>query len=281
MNWKGVLRLINVKEFIGLYTDLVFKHIFGKEENVVDLLNSYYDYIGVSESVYLVQLNRQCYVQKDNINRKDNYLDILGFLTDGTMINVEMYNNFSVVEKKKSLTYASSLYGNQMEKKESYNDVKKVISLNFVNSKLSDYKNLVSIHNLKDLVTSVKYLDEDIEMIVVCLDNVSEIEYSKDEPRFITWCRLISAKTSEDFCKYAKGDEKMTKVYNEMKAYTSDPVFGKFIQNDNWKIESAELRGKEQQAMNTAKAMFKEKCNINLISRVTNLSINELKKLDY
>lgn len=88
---------------------------------------------------------------------------------DGTMINVEMYNNFSVVEKKKSLTYVSSLYGNQMEKKESYNDVKKVISFNFVNSKIKDYKNLVSIHNLKDLITSVKYLDDDIEMIIVCL----------------------------------------------------------------------------------------------------------------
>ena len=65
--------------------------------------------------------------------------------------------------------------------------------------------------------------------------------------------------------------------------FINDPEIISLVHDDSWKIESAELRGKEcgkaEGILETAKNMLKEKCNPALISKVTNLSISEINKL--
>lgn len=267
-------------EFIALSEDFVFKHIFGNEEYVTDLLDSYFEYLNVDERVDIIRVSKQSYMQKDNIHKKNVYLDIIAYLNDGKIINIEMYNKFSKVERKKSLSYASQIYFNQIMKKETYGKIQKVISLNIIANGINkDYAELVSVNRLTDLVNSLNYVDDDIEMVLVCLDNLSKIPYARGEARFLTWCRLISAKTRREFHKYVKGDSLFMRVEEDLEKYISMPEIGDFYHNNNWKIESAELRGEEKRALETAKIMLQEKCNINLISKATGLFIDTINAL--
>ena len=61
--------------------------------------------------------------------------------------------------------------------------------------------------------------------------------------------------------------------------FINDPEVISRFHDDSWKIVSAEQRGETKGKIETAKNMLKEKCNINLISKVTNLSISEINKL--
>lgn len=85
---------------------MVFKHVFSHEQITKDFLNFYLEYIGSDLSI-----------QNDNIKLHDYYLDIMVVLSNNEMINLEMYNNFSEVECKKSLSYASMLYSHQLRKR--------------------------------------------------------------------------------------------------------------------------------------------------------------------
>ena len=44
------------------------------------------------------------------------------------------------------------------------------------------------------------------KMLLIRLDILDKISYSKYEERFIRWCRLVHAKSKEEAIKIAKGD---------------------------------------------------------------------------
>ena len=73
--------------------------------------------------------------------------------------------------------------------------------------------------------------------------------------------------------------------------FVRDPEMIKFFHSDNWKEESAELRGREEgreeglelgreeEKLETAKEMLKNNCDINFISKITKLSVPKIKAL--
>ena len=129
------------------------------------------------------------------------------------------------------------------------------------------------------------------KMLLIRLDILDKISYSKDEERFIRWCRLINVKSKEEAIKIAKGDEIMEKTIEYVEDFINDPEVISLFHNDSWKIESAEERGEErgekrgkkegrtEEKLETAKNMLKEKCSPKFISKITNLPISEINKL--
>ena len=124
--------MVETKEFVWLTNDLVFKHVFSHKEITLDFLNSYLEFVNAEVRVTDILITPQRYVQNDHIKLHDYYLDICVVLSNGEIINLEMYNNFGITECKKSLTYASMLYSHQLKKQETYDNAKKVISLNIM-----------------------------------------------------------------------------------------------------------------------------------------------------
>lgn len=120
-------------------------------------------------------------------------------------------------------------------------------------------------------------------MLLIRLDILDKISYSKYEERFIRWCRLVHAKSKEEAIEIAKGDEIMERTIEYVEDYINDPEVISLFHNDSWKIESAELRGEERGEekgiIKTAKNMLLKKYSPKEISEVTNLSISEINKL--
>ena len=163
--------MVETKEFVWLTNDLVFKHVFSHKEITLDFLNSYLEFVNTEVRVTDILITPQRYVQNDHIKLHDYYLDICVVLSNGEIINLEMYNNFGITECKKSLTYASMLYSHQLKKQETYDNAKKVTSLNItsgnydgVNDKLINKYELVNENNHKLL------LKDGLEILLLRLD---------------------------------------------------------------------------------------------------------------
>ena len=280
--------MTETKEFTWLTNDLIFKHIFSKKEIIKDFFNSYLNYIKSPLSITTVKVTKQKYMQNSNIKLHDYYLDIVLILSNEEIVNIEMYNNFGETECKKSLVYASHIYSHQLRKNEPYKNIKKVTSFNIMNGDFNlSNKDIINKYELINVINHEKILNESIELLLIRLDILDKIPYSIIEERFIRWCRLMRAKSKEEAMKIAKGDEMMEKTIEYVENFVNDPEIISLFHDDAWKIESAELRGKEcgkaegkaEGILETAKNMLKEKCNPALISKVTNLSISEINKL--
>ena len=272
--------MIETKEYIWLTNDLVFKHIFNNKEIIKDFFNSYLKYIKSDLTISNVRVTKQKYIQNDNIKLHDYYLDIVLVLSNGELVNIEMYNNFGETECMKSLAYASHIYSHQLKKNNPYKNLKKVTSFNIMsgNYKLSNNE-IINKYELINVINHEKILKESIEMLLIRLDILDEISYSIIEERFIRWCRLIYARTREEAMKIAKGDELMMSTVEMVDDFINDPEVISIFHDDSWKIVSAEERGKTENKLEIAKNMLKENCSPKFISKITNLSISEINKL--
>lgn len=280
--------MTETKDFIWLTSDFVFKHIFSNKRIIKDFYYSYLKYINSDLTISNIRVTKQKYIQNNNIKLHDYYLDIVIVLSDGELVNIEMYNNFGETECKKSLAYASYIYSHQLRKNNPYKRLKKVTSFNIMNGnyKLSNNE-IINKYELINVISHEKILNESIEMLLIRLDILDKISYSKSEERFIRWCRLINAKTREEIMEIAKGDELMMSTVEMVDNFINDPEVISIFHDDSWKVVSAEQRGKDKGIvegekkglLKTAKNMLKENCNPEFISKVTNLSISEIKKL--
>ena len=272
--------MTETKEFTWLTNDLIFKHIFSKKEIIKDFFNSYLKYIKSDLTISNVRVTKQKYIQNDNIKLHGYYLDIVLVLSNGELVNIEMYNNFGETECMKSLAYASHIYSHQLKKNNPYKNLKKVTSFNIMsgNYKLSNNE-IINKYELINVINHEKILKESIEMLLIRLDILDEIPYSIIEERFIRWCRLLYARTREEAMKIAEGDELMMSTVEMVDDFINDPEVISIFHDDSWKIVSAELRGETKNKLETAKNMLKENCSPKFISKITNLSISEINKL--
>lgn len=288
--------MVETKEFVWLTNDLVFKHVFSHKEITLDFLNSYLEFVNTEVRVTDILITPQRYVQNDHIKLHDYYLDICVVLSNGEIINLEMYNNFGITECKKSLTYASMLYSHQLKKQETYDNAKKVTSLNItsgnyvgVNDKLINKYELVNENNHKLL------LKDGLEILLLRLDISDKIEYSINKSRCIKWLKFMNCKTYEEALNMAKGYKIFMSTVDIVKSFVSDPEVMNLFDRDKLKEESAEIRGREygilegkdlglkegqrKEKLETAKNMLKENFSFEQISKITHLSTSEIKKL--
>ena len=288
--------MVETKEFVWLTNDLVFKHVFSHKEITLNFLNSYLEFVNTEVRVTDILITPQRYVQNDHIKLHDYYLDICVVLSNGEIINLEMYNNFGITECKKSLTYASMLYSHQLKKQETYDNAKKVTSLNItsgnydgVNDKLINKYELVNENNHKLL------LKDGLEILLLRLDISDKIEYSINKSRCIKWLKFMNCKTYEEALNMAKEDKIFMSTVDIVKSFVSDPEVMNLFDRDKLKEESAEIRGREygilegkdlglregqrKEKLETAKNMLKENFSFEQISKITHLSTAEIKKL--
>ena len=111
--------------FVSLTDDIMFKHVFSHPHVMIDLLNSFFDYIGENKKIINIRLEKDKSMHGTNIYSKIFYGDIVAILEDETIISVEMYTEFGQEEYNKSTSYLSRLYGNQLKRGQKFIESKK------------------------------------------------------------------------------------------------------------------------------------------------------------
>lgn len=275
--------MTSLVDFTGLTDDLAFKYVFSHQELLEDLFNSYLEYLSYYKEK-IITVMPEAFMQALKKNKRNFYGDIVAINSKGNIYSIEMYNKYNLEQVKKSLSYMTRLYSNQLNAKESYGGAKKVTSLNFVKGNyLNKDNSLVRRYVLKNVISNEELEINNLEYVIIYLDQIASPKYNKCKLRFYKWLKFIKEDNMENLKKIAKGDKVMEQSLRYVQEFLSDPEIEAIYGRDNEKkregIQEGIQEGYQESRNNMAIEMLKDKVNLKTIAKYTKLSLKEIKEL--
>ena len=297
------------KEEMQLTVDYAFKRVFGRNGNE-SILKDFLESILDIEIKSITIQNPE--IPKNIKNSKVGILDIRAEVNGDEITEVEMqvHNQYNI--DKRSPTYLTKIYSEQLNEGEPYIKVKKVAVINILNFnyyKRNSYHSVArmmfeeSKENEKvDLgyIVEDKYATKDLEMHFIELP-----KFRKKDPdmsnKLEQWLCLIC--DEEDKIKMAESkNEEIEKAKKELEKLAMNPEDRELYElrlkaiRDEMNIRysgyvdgmadgmaegeaKGRAEGKNERNIEIAKNMLKENVNIQFISKMTGLNLEEIEKL--
>lgn len=280
----------------SLTNDLLFKETFGNPHNIKALeylLESYFDYPeGFLKGKLAV--NYESILEKTRLNDKSIRGDLIVIVDNNLFVDLEMYSEFTKFSLKKSKTYIMRIYSTQLNRGDNYNQIRKVTQINFVdNIKIKIDEEVLTEHYLIN-----KELSDDFELDIARLDLIDKKGYNLSD-RFRKQLEFLSAKSYEERKIIAKGDEILMDLNAWLEEYKNDESLREFFDAKKWArfegyynghdegmeqgieqgIEKGIEQGENNKAIKVAKKTLKETSDLEFISRITDLPLKEIQKL--
>ena len=269
------------KKFISLLSDTTFKHFF-KIEDYKEFFNTIIKPIINMDikdfKLYDAELN-------SGNEKRDYRLDILlvSDLVD-LVISIEMNQFPSEETKYKDRLYVYALLAKSLNSGEDIKK-KKVIQINF-NKEKHPYVSKGSFY-LMDKVTNREI--KDFEIYEVYLENYKGIRYNGDNKEE-AYLSLFTANSYEELREIAGDDKEALKIVDELERLGLDDKFGLAYDNEimqkkmintarSWGYDDGKADGLEEGKKTIAKNLLKDGIPIEVVSRNTGLSIEELNNL--
>ena len=224
-----------------------------------------------------------------NKNIVNSDADIL-LESNEAIVNVEINTSTSKSIQNKNNAYVCQLILRQLKNMEAYkNKLKKVYQINLNNYDISRDNRFIVVNRLIDIKTHREY-HPILEIIDVNLAKLQKEDYNKLKKNEIEYLLyLLVCNDEEELRKVYNGDDLMEKMIDEAKILTDN--FDLLLYYDREKLkkqeeyELGEEAGKEigiaKRNKEIAVNMLRENMDVDIISKVTGLSIediNELKK---
>ena len=274
------------KKFISLLSDTTFKHFF-KIEDYKEFFNTIIKpFINMDIKdfkLYDAELN-------SGNEKRDYHLDILlvSDLVD-IVISIEMNQFPSEETKYKDRLYVYALLAKSLNSGEDIKK-KKVIQINF-NKEKHPYVSKGSFY-LMDKVTNREI--KDFEIHEVYLENYKGIRYNGDNKEE-AYLSLFTANSYEELREIAGDDKEALKIVDELERLGLDDKFGLAYDNEvmqkkmintarSWGYDDGKADGLEEGAkakeIEIAKNFLKDGIPIDIVSRNTGLSEEELEEIN-
>ena len=281
------------EERMQLTVDYAFKRVFGKNGNesiLKDLLESI---LNIEIKSITIQ-NPE--IPKNMRDGKVGILDVRAELNGDEITEVEMQVQDQHNIDKRSPTYLTKIYSDQLKEGEQYIEVKKVVVINILNFnyyKRNSYHSVArmifeeSKENEKvDLgyIVEDKYATKDLEMHFIELP-----KFRKKDPdmsnKLEQWLCLIC--DEEDKIKMAESkNEEIEKAKKELEKLAMNPEDRELYElrlkaiRDEMNIRySGYIDGKAERNIEIAKNLLKKQMPIQDIAEVTGLSLEEIENL--
>ncbi len=182
---------------------------------------------------------------------------------------------------KQLLEYPKGYLHNKLEVGEHYYELGKTIQINFVeNSKLDLGEEIVeNFYITSEHNPDIKLGKERFCVKVVQIDKARELGYTKNALE--RWLKFIGAEDEKERKKIAKGDELLMELHEWVHKYVNDEETQEKL--NKWdmliaKNQFTEL-GKQERNIEIAKNMIVKDMDINIISEITGLSVEEIEKI--
>lgn len=299
---------MHTKEYTNfdcLTNDLLFKEAYSNPHNrraLEHLLEAYFNF----PNGYLkdkLAVSYESILDKNRLKDKSIRSDLVIIINNTLFVNLEMYSVFTKNSLKKSKYYIMRIYSSQLNRGDNYNKIKKkVTQINFVdNVKIKIDEEVITEHYLIN-----KELSDDFELDIARLDLIDKKGYNLSE-KFKRQLKFLSAKSFKEREDIAKGDEILMDLNAWLEEYKSDEGLREFFDAKRWAkieghaegfdegreegleqgieqgleqgIEQGIEKGIEQSKLEIAKKMLLETSDLDFISRTTDLSLEEIKKL--
>ncbi len=275
------------KRFIPLKFDLMFKKVFANEEDLIPikkLLKEVLEIVPKEVKILNSELIGRPY------RDKKVEVDLIVELDDGTKVNIEIntYENKSIINR--NVYYICRNISKDLSKSNEYDEINRHIQINLDYSGM--HKHPIMKYRLYDK-DSDEELTDMMEIIKIYIPYFKEKCYNMDVDELDSQTKflgLLGVESSEEAKMLCDGDRDMEDIYDKMKKYNDEmDVMGAY----DWEFHQKELKrqeikdakeaalkeGIEQEKISTAKNLLKENININIISKATGLSQEEIEKL--
>ena len=278
--------IIEVKKL----NDFFIRYFFGLEGDE-DLLLSFINAIMIDSNfatfVSVKIINP--FNLSEKANNKESIVDLKAVTEDGIIVIIEIQTYSTKNFFERTLYYWSKNYSNILKKGEDYPELKPVISINLIDDILFDKtdKRMHTCYLLKEK-NSNKILTDHIQLHYI------EIPKFNNDANITTelknWILFLKSNKEEDMSQLLKEDTIFEKAMKKYNYFTdNEDLLNEYDRREAYLVYQASLMrgatkdgfeaGRHAEQISMATAMKKDGADINLISKYTGLTIDEIKKL--
>ena len=278
--------IIEVKKL----NDFFIRYFFGLEGHE-DLLLSFINAIMIDSNfatfVSVEIINP--FNLSEKANNKESIVDLKAVTEDGIIVIIEIQTYSTKNFFERTLYYWSKNYSNILKKGEDYPELKPVISINLIDDILFDKTDnrMHTCYLLKEK-NSNKILTDHIQLHYVEIPKFDENANINKELK--NWILFFKSNKEEDMSQLLKEDTIFEKAIKKYNYFTdNEDLLNEYDRREAYLVYQASLMrgatkdgfeaGRHAEQISMATAMKKDGADINLISKYTGLTIDEIKKL--
>ena len=263
-------------------SDLFARYLFGRNgnedllENLVNATLKDFNFEEVKDLEIIDPYNLS-----ENINLKESIIDVKAKTKDNQTVIIEFQLSGNMDFVSRIFYYASKNIVNELKEGEDYQGIQKIISINLLDFNL-DFGDEGKPHRCFKLIDtenqniSLDYIQMhiiEVKRFVEIIKNSTIEELKKN--KLLTWIKFFTSENLDLIENELKeANPIMTKAIEEYKKFTSDE---KMMLNRERK--EGKLEGIKEGQISMAKTMKNKNMDINLISEITGLTIEEIRKL--
>ena len=295
--------MINTKlKKVNVMNDAVAKAFLRSKEARMIVASFLSEVTGIDKSVLMNATYTGGEIPKRRNYEKNKESDIMILIDElnRIIIEVNQFNTENLYRKNTEYAMASIL---EMTKRKSKRDGKG--NIQYPKVILVSLDNFNSFHTKRPILTFLPRDQEDniendlYQSIHIILDNAVNNEYNKDIPEeVIKFAKLLKAKSIDELVEEFEGDEEYMEAVGKLEELVMDPDFAGAYDKGaktEWLLEDMRLtglhegeaigiskgieQGSQNKQIEIAKNMLNLNMDVNLISNVTGLSIEEIESL--
>ncbi|HAS74525.1 MAG TPA: hypothetical protein DCS67_10305 [Clostridiales bacterium UBA8960] len=275
--------------------DVVFKAIFGREENkplIISLLSSILN-LDVHEFEDLMILNNEIPITR--FDEKGTRLDLRLKLKNKTEIDVEIQSYNHAAFSERVLYYWSKLYNSSLIKGDEYKALNKCISIIFLDFRLYDTPSMHSVFRIYETQRHTLFSDH-LEIHMIELPKIEAYNKDIDNPLLVRWMEFLNVRSEHDMAELKSKDnlpEEILVALEELDKLSQDPNMREQALNmEMWirdqivllnMAKNAESEGIEKGIVKgiklTAKKMKDRGMETDIIVDITGLDFETIEKL--
>ena len=274
-----------MKKHFNQLNDYFVRYLFtdkGSEPLLLDFINSVMISADMKTFKSLEILNP--FNLKKHYKDKETIVDVKCITKNGTVVIIEVQLAGSSRFPERILYYWASNYSKLLKKGEKYDDLTPVISINLLNFNLNkNDKNVHSCYMIYD-TKNKRLLTDHLQIHIIELKKFKKNILAKD---LNSWLDFFTNKNLEahmsEIVKEKPIMEEAQKRYNNfiksrlmMSEYEKKEIY---LYDKQVMLEDKRKEGIKEGQISMAKIMKSKNMDINLISEITGLSIDEIRKL--
>lgn len=284
--------------------DVVFHALFRRSNN--ELLEAMLSTILESDVKIVNNLDRHLNII--SANEKLGVMDLRVQFEDGTYCNVEIQLKPYKYENERFLYYLANTYSRQLERGNTYEKIHKTISIIIVDYETEILKGLENLNvrwQMRDNATGSRILTDRFELVIMELPKAKRIYMNKNQDKVSQWMMFLDNPNSEEVVKIMNENNDIKKAHEELKQVSGDyelrriaELKEKYIRDEaaalEYAIEKGQKegvekgiqqgiqqgieQGKNEAKKEVAKNMLKLGIELDIISKTTGLTKEEILK---
>ena len=282
--------------------DVVFHALF-REDNK-ELLGALTSDI-LREEVKIKTTDKNRYVDIDEANDKLGVMDLRAELENGAHCIIEIQLKHCENEPERILYYWADAYSRQIKRGDRFGKLQKTISIAILDHELEELRGMEEIGvkwQIRDEITGKRILTDRLELIIIELPKARRMYKINPNNTICQWMLFLDNPNQKEVVQIMKENKDINKAIDELEQVSGNEKLRriaelkeKYIRDEQASIEYAqnegyrqgekkgmaegEAKGEKNKSIEIAKNMLKENVEKKLISKVTGLSLEEIKNL--